>query len=73
MRRGWNNGSFTVEAAIVIPLLIFTIMTALQMGIRFFQESATREVYPELEKLDIVEEFYYYQIIEEVGEDIFDD
>ncbi|MBQ8626443.1 MAG: hypothetical protein IJ419_09825 [Agathobacter sp.] len=73
MKRKWHRASFTVEAVIWIPILIFIIMTALRIGIGFFQESATREVYPELKKLDIVTEFYNYQIIGEIGKEIFDD
>ena len=72
-RQGWNRGSFTIEGAIMVPLFIFTIMSTLRIGIGFFQASATREVYEELEQLDIVQEFYNYQIVGEMGEKIFDD
>lgn len=69
----YHMGSFTIEATILVPLLLFMMMTTLRIGIAFFQESATRDVYPELEKLDIVAEFYNYQIIGEIGKEIFDD
>lgn len=73
MKGKWHRGSFTVEATIIVPLFIFMILTVLRIGIGFFQDSAKREVSPELEKLDIVSEFYNYQVLGEVGKEIFDD
>lgn len=73
MRKGWQKGSYTVEAAILVPLLVFLVMWALQLGIGFFEESRKREVCSELENLDIVKEFYNYQIIGEIGEELLDD
>lgn len=73
MRFVRQKGSFTVEAAIWVPIMIFLIMNVIQLGIHFFQESRNRESYAGLMQLDIVQEFYNYQILEEIGEEIFDD
>jgi len=43
------------------------------MGISFFQDSMNRENSSKLQQLDIVSEFYNYQILKEVGEEIRND
>lgn len=69
----WQRGSFTVEAAIWVPIMVFMVMGTVQIGITFFQESVKRESYSDLVLLDIVQEFYNYQIIGEIGEELLDD
>ncbi len=69
----WQRGSFTVEAAIWVPIMVFMVMGTVQIGITFFQESVKRESYSDLVQLDIVQEFYNYQIIGEIGEELLDD
>ncbi|MGN1155630.1 MAG: TadE/TadG family type IV pilus assembly protein [Agathobacter sp.] len=68
-----HRGSFTVEASIYIPLFLFLIMNVLSLGIVFFQESRTREENTAIQELDIVQEFYNYQILGEIGEEIWND
>ena len=68
-----HRGSFTVEASIYIPMFLFLIMNVLSLGIRFFQESRTREENSAIRELDIVQEFYNYQILGEIGEEIWND
>ena len=68
-----HRGSFTVEASIYIPLFLFLIMNVLSLGIVFFQESRTREGNTAIQELDIVQEFYNYQILGEIGEEIWND
>lgn len=68
-----HRGSFTVEATIYIPLFLFLIMNVLSLGIVFFQESRTREENTAIQELDIVQEFYNYQILGEIGEEIWND
>ena len=62
----WQKGSYTVEAAILVPLLLFVIFTAVQIGISFYQESATKKISDKIQNFNIVEEFYHYQLLKEI-------
>jgi len=73
MRRILQKGSYTIEASIWIPFILFIMMAVLRMGISFFQDSMNRENSSKLQQLDIVSEFYNYQILKEVGEEIRND
>lgn len=73
MRRKKVKGSYTIEAAIYIPIIIFILCQTLQIAIDFWQESRTREVSEVLQQLDIVKEFYNYQVIDEIGKEIIND
>lgn len=73
MKKQWQRGSFTVEAVIWIPIMVFLIIGTMQLGIRFFQDSLNRESYQRLQEPDIVQEFYNYQILGEIGEEIIND
>lgn len=68
-----QKGSYTVEAAFYVPMLIFIMITALQNGINFLEECREREIYHGLTDLDLVSEFYNYQSIEEVEEEMQND
>ena len=65
-----HKGSFTIEASIYIPIVLFLIANVLSVGIRFFQEAKERNENPEIASLDIVKEFYNYQILEDIKEEI---
>lgn len=73
MRRKRVKGSYTIEAAIYIPIILFIMCQTLRIAIDFWQESRTREVNEVLLELDIVKEFYNYQVINEIGKEIVDD
>lgn len=66
-------GSYTVEAAIYVPIILFVLVQSLQIAIEFWQESREREINNCLQELNIVEEFYGYQIMGEVMEEINND
>lgn len=68
-----HNGSFTIEASIYVPIVLFLIMNVLSAGIYFFQESRMKEANVAIESLDIVQEFYNYQILGEVGKEVQND
>lgn len=68
-----HKGSFTVEVSIYVPIVLFLIMHVLSTGICFFQESKTREENKAIAELDIVKEFYNYQVLGEIGEEIWND
>lgn len=66
------KGSYTLEAAIYIPMIMFMLFGALDMGIHYWQKSRERTVSQEVLNLDIVQEFYGYQILEEIGKELED-
>lgn len=67
------KGSFTIEASVYIPLIIFAMMQVLSIGICCFQDSRCRDMDSEIKGLNIIREFYNYQILEEVGKEVIDD
>ena len=67
------KGSYTVEAAIYIPMILLLLFQSLDLAIDFWQESKQREVCEKLQTLDIVNEFYGYQILDEARKEIRDD
>lgn len=73
MRRKRLKASYTIEAAIYIPIILFLLCQSLQISIDFWQESRDREINQALQELDIVKEFYTYQVIEEIGKEFSDD
>lgn len=73
MKRKKLKASYTIEAAIYIPIILFLLCQSLQISIDFWQESRNREVSRVLQELDIVQEFYTYQVIEELGKEFLDD
>lgn len=69
----YQKGSYTIEAAIYIPIILFMLVQSLEIAIDFWQESRVREVNEELQRIDIVKQFYGYQILDEVRGEILDD
>ena len=67
------KGSYTVEAAIYIPIILFLLFQSIEIGIEFWKNSREREVCGLLQEFDGVEEFYGYQILDEIGKEILDD
>lgn len=67
------KGSYTIESAIYIPMILFMLYQSIGIGIDFWKDSRTREVSSCLQELDIVKEFYGYQIVDEIGKELFDD
>lgn len=67
------KGSYTIEAAIYIPLIICMLFQSIGIAIEFWQVSRTRQVFYELQSLNIVEEFYGYQILKDIEKEILDD
>lgn len=61
-----EKGSFTVEASILIPFLLFVLVIPISNGIRMYQEVRDRG---ENRQLWLVKEFYTAQGIREVTED----
>ena len=68
-----QKGSFTIEASIYVPMLLWLLLLTMQSAISFYQQSVHREVYAGLEDMQVISEFYTYQIIKEIGEVWVDD
>ena len=68
-----HRGSFTIEASIYVPVMLMLFMTVLSSGICFFEESKEREENRAITELDIVQEFYVYKMLGEIGEEVFGD
>lgn len=58
------NGSMTVEAAIMIPMLLFLVASAIDGGVEMYLESQNSVLSLEKEeKIDVVELFYLCNVI----------
>lgn len=68
-----QKGSFTIEASIYVPMILWILLLTMQSAISFYQQSVHREVYAGLEDMQVISEFYTYQIIKEIGEVWVDD
>ena len=71
--KGFVKGSYTIEAAVYIPLILLLLCFSLKTGIGFLQESRNREGNRKLMEIDSVKEFYMYQILGEIGKELSDD
>lgn len=67
------KASYTIEAAIYIPIIVFILCQSVRISIDFWQQSRDREVSQTLQEMDLVQDFYKYQIIEELGKELLDD
>ena len=72
-RRVCHKASYTLEAAIYIPIILFLLFHTLEFAIEQLEMRKERVGDMELYHMDIVGEFYIYQIMEEVGKEIVDD
>lgn len=68
-----QKGSYTIEAAVWVPLFLMMIAMALKTGIMLYTEVATTGYHEKLQNMDIVQEFYNYQILEEIIQEVTDD
>lgn len=69
----YHRASYTIEAAIYIPMVLFVLFHSIEIGIEFWQESKARNISSYLQEVDIVQEFYTYQIMDEGMREIIDD
>lgn len=64
------QGSFTIEAAIIVPMLVFLFAITINCGLEMYTECRDMAVkIQEEEELDIVTLFYRYQKIGDMVED----
>lgn len=62
----WWKGSYTVEAAVLLPILIGTMAIAMCMGISLLEDIRREQEQKRIETLWVVDEFYNYQVLKEV-------
>ena len=67
------KANYTIEAAIYIPVILFMLFQTIEIGIDKWERSKEREIYEGLRQIDIVSEFYGYQILDEVRKEIAND
>jgi len=66
------KGSFTIEASIIVPFVLFLMIMVLEIGIHFYQESISRQPMHELQKIDTISTFYHLQMVQELGKELKD-
>lgn len=64
------NGSYTVEGAIVIPIFIFMLAIVMKMGLLLYQEIKTDTSYETATDMWLVDDFYNYQVVKEVVDEL---
>ena len=64
------NGSYTVEGAIIIPIFIFMMAIVMKMGILLYQEIKTDTSYETATDMWLVDDFYNYQVVKEVVDEL---
>lgn len=62
------KASYTVEAAIIVPLFLFMICSGMKIGINIYQEITKEKEQEIVQDLWLVDEFYKFQILKEVKE-----
>ena len=68
------KGSYTVEAAFILPLLLFCICIAIEMGVVLHQEVQSRvELQAKKEPLDMIEAMYRREYIKELFGELYED
>ncbi len=63
------KASYTVEAALTIPMLLFVMFFAMQMSFQLYDEICTQQEYELVEQLWEVRDFYRIQGIGELTGD----
>lgn len=64
MRGRRLRGSYTVEAAIIIPVVLFTMAQGMKQGIDMYKETeATAGSYEEVKELDEVKDIHRYRTL----------
>ncbi|MEE1028996.1 MAG: TadE/TadG family type IV pilus assembly protein [Agathobacter sp.] len=62
----WIKGSYTVEAAIIIPIFIFIMAVSIRAGIKLYQDITLQTEQKIVENMWVVDDFYRYQLGKEV-------
>ena len=60
------RGSYTVEAALIVPIMIWTMAVAMCTGIELLKEVREEHEEKQIEELWAIDSFYRYQVLKEV-------
>jgi hypothetical protein len=63
---GKRKGSYTVEASILVPVLLFTMALAMKMALGLYHELREQQESQLVESLWAVEDFYKNELVKEV-------
>ncbi len=55
----WKKASYTVEAAVLVPLFLGIVLVVMNTAIAFYEECTKIEQYDRLE-IEVMETFYAY-------------
>jgi hypothetical protein len=69
VKKSIQKGSYTIEAALTIPILIFVMVIAMKLGITLLQEIREQNEVEVVENLWEVKDFYKVQGIGELKHD----
>jgi hypothetical protein len=67
--KGKRKASFTVEASILVPILLFSMALAMKIGLFLYDEMKEQRESQQVESLWEVEDFYINEQIKEVLDD----
>ena len=65
-----QRGSFTIEAVILIPLILCLMIGILQEGIYFYQKSIKEVMLEIVKEWNVVDRFYELWVLKELEEEI---
>ena len=60
------KASYTIEAAIWVPIMLGVLIWGIRIGVLYYQEILQMRTLPLIQELNLQEEFYHYQIFEEI-------
>ncbi|MEE1079237.1 MAG: hypothetical protein UIC64_09360 [Agathobacter sp.] len=64
------KGSYTLEASVYIPIVIFVMAIAMRLCIVLYQEIRDEREQDEVVNMWVVDEFYTYKLVGKFGEEI---
>ena len=73
MSKNVKKGSFTIEAAIIVPITLLMMVTVMRYGINLYQQSVERKLLEALEEWDAVESFYEMESLKKLEEEMQND
>lgn len=62
------KGSFTIEAVVIIPIILFLMISVLKQGITFYKATIERKIPETITSWDAVSTFYDVWVLKEMGE-----
>lgn len=66
----WLRGSFTIEGAIIIPIFIFMMTIVMNMSLLLYEEIKDKNEQKEVTGWWLVDDFYKYQDVKEVLDEL---